>query len=214
MAHGVYSEWMGTHISVNEAWSQGFSFHSKFLSKHISIMSPRPIKCVPNFHPLMIQQNGARASLQIQICRHILQQCLSCILQSCYFFSKSKPQNTKRWSDAKFSSFHDGRMEWGMRVHKLNVSLHMLRLSTLHHLHLSTSNMFSLSKKLNASYQNPISFLRFSSFNIQQRVEVSILLIGDLTLTRDEDNSLYISGWKPHLMSRFYEVELGLKSTS
>jgi len=38
--------------------------------------------------------------------------------------------------------------------------------------------------------------------------------VGDLTSTRDEDNSLYISGCKPHLMSQFYGVELGLKFTS
>jgi len=38
--------------------------------------------------------------------------------------------------------------------------------------------------------------------------------VGDPASTRDEDNSLYISGCKPHLMSQFYGVELGLKSTS
>jgi len=32
--------------------------------------------------------------------------------------------------------------------------------------------------------------------------------------TRDKDNLLYISECKPHLMSWFYEVELGLKFTS
>jgi len=37
--------------------------------------------------------------------------------------------------------------------------------------------------------------------------------VGDPTSTRDKDISLYISGCKPHPMSRFYGVELGLKST-
>jgi len=39
-------------------------------------------------------------------------------------------------------------------------------------------------------------------------------IVGDPTSTRDKDLSLYISGCKPHPMSRFYVVELGLKSTS
>ena len=39
------------------------------------------------------------------------------------------------------------------------------------------------------------------------------LIVGDSS-TKDEDISLYISGCKPHLISRFYEVELGLKFTS
>jgi len=38
--------------------------------------------------------------------------------------------------------------------------------------------------------------------------------VGDLTSTRDKDNSLHISGCKPHLMSWFYGIELDLKSTS
>ena len=41
-----------------------------------------------------------------------------------------------------------------------------------------------------------------------------LLEIGDPTSTRDENISLYISECKPHPMSRFYGVELGLKSTS
>ena len=39
--------------------------------------------------------------------------------------------------------------------------------------------------------------------------------VGDLTSTRDDNVFLlYISGCKPHFISQFYEVELGLKSTS
>jgi len=37
--------------------------------------------------------------------------------------------------------------------------------------------------------------------------------VGDPTSTRDEDNSLYISGANLNLMSQFYGVGLGLKST-
>jgi len=37
--------------------------------------------------------------------------------------------------------------------------------------------------------------------------------VGNPTSTREEDNLLYISGCKPHLMSQFYGVESGLKST-
>jgi len=38
--------------------------------------------------------------------------------------------------------------------------------------------------------------------------------VGDPTSIRDENISLYISGCKPHIMNRFYGVELGLKFTS
>jgi len=51
------------------------------------------------------------------------------------------------------------------------------------------------------------------TLNITQPL-INKIFFGDPTFIRDEDNSLYISGCKPYLMSLFYEVELDLKFTS
>ena len=48
--------------------------------------------------------------------------------------------------------------------------------------------------------------------NIQIQVFLILHSVGDPL--RHENILLYISGCKPHSMSRFYEVELGLKFTS
>ena len=40
------------------------------------------------------------------------------------------------------------------------------------------------------------------------------VIVEDLTSTRDEDISLYISQIKPYFINWFYEVEFSLKSTS
>jgi len=49
----------------------------------------------------------------------------------------------------------------------------------------------------------PINFLGSNS-----------LTVGDFTSTKNEEILLYISSCKPHFISWFYEVKLGLKSTS